>query len=260
MSSATIAAEPLNVRAGTDARPSLVRLTTVELRKMVDTRAGFWLQLAVLGLTITVVIIQTATGHADDHVLWKVLSAAVGPSIVLLPIVGILLLTSEWTQRTTLITFALVPRRERVLTAKLAAGVLLATAAVAVTIALATLATAIAAPRVAGTWSLPAALLGQTLLLVVVAMIMGFAFGAMLLSSAPAIVLSFVLPLGWTALGSISALTGTARWLDRGRSLAPMTEHVMNGTEWARVGTTLALWIVVPLLIGVWRIRRTEVG
>ena len=33
------------------------RLTKVELRKMVDTRSGFWLQLAVLGLTLLAVVI-----------------------------------------------------------------------------------------------------------------------------------------------------------------------------------------------------------
>ena len=39
-------------RPGRDARPGLARLTKVELRKMVDTRSGFWLLLAVLALTV----------------------------------------------------------------------------------------------------------------------------------------------------------------------------------------------------------------
>jgi hypothetical protein len=94
----------------------------------------------------------------------------------------------------------------------------------------------------------------------VTSMITGLAYGAVFLSSAPAIVASFALPLAWTALGSISALTGTARWLDGGRSFGPMTEHVMNGTEWARVGTTLAVWMVLPVLIGLWRILRSELS
>ena len=38
--------------AGRDAQPRLGRLTLVELRKMTDTRAGFWLQLAVVALTV----------------------------------------------------------------------------------------------------------------------------------------------------------------------------------------------------------------
>ena len=36
--------------------PSFARLTLVELRKMVDTRAGFWLQLIVAVLTLAAVV------------------------------------------------------------------------------------------------------------------------------------------------------------------------------------------------------------
>ncbi len=54
-----------------------------------------------------------------------------------------------------------------------------------------------------------------------VGMISGIAFGALLLASAPAIVLYFVLPITWGPLGSIPALEGAARWLDGGRFLAP---------------------------------------
>jgi ABC-type transport system involved in multi-copper enzyme maturation permease subunit len=227
---------------------------------MVDTRAGFWLQVAVLGLTLTFAIIQAVTGHAADRTLHDILVSAVFPAQVLLPIVGILLVSSEWSQRTTLVTFTLVPQRLRVLVAKLAAGVLLATAAFLVSLGLAALVTAIAAPSAGDTWSLSWVVLAQILFHVVVSMVMGLAFGAMLLASAPAIVLFFALPLTWSALGSIPALTGTAQWLDGARSFSPLTDHVMNATEWAHVGTTLAVWMLLPLLIGTWRIARNEVS
>ena len=42
-------------------------------------------------------------------------------------------------------------------------------------------------------------------------MISGIAFGAVLLSSAPAIVLYYVLPTAWSALGAIPALEGAAQ-------------------------------------------------
>jgi hypothetical protein len=89
--------------------------------------------------------------------------------------------------------------------------------------------------------------------------ITGVAFGAALLSSAPAIVLSFVLPIAWAALAAIPGIHGVARWLDATQSLAPMTNHLMDATEWARAGTTLALWMILPLLIGAWRIARREI-
>ena len=60
-------------------------------------------------------------------------------------------------------------------------------------------------------------------------MLTGIAFGALFLSSAPAIVLSFVLPLGWAALGSIRLLNDAAQWLDTTRTTAPMAERTLTG-------------------------------
>jgi ABC-2 type transport system permease protein len=246
--------------AKADRRPSMARLTAVELRKMVDTRAGFWLQLAVVALTVAVVTVVCIVGHAEDQTLRNLLAAALAPSGILLPIVGILLVSSEWSQRTAAITFVLVPQRTRVLGAKVAASVVLSMVALAFCLLVATIGTAIAAPGVEHTWSLSPGLLGQCALSVATGMIGGVAFGAALLSPAPAIVLSFALPIGVGALGSISVFQGAARWLDGGRSLAPLTDHLMSTTEWARAGTTLALWMVLPLAIGLWRILRDEVG
>ena len=71
--------------------------------------------------------------------------------------------------------------------------------------------------------------------------------------------LSFVLPIGWAIVARLTGLDAVARWLDATRSLAPLTEHVMSSTEWARAGATLALWMALPLLIGLWRITRGEI-
>jgi hypothetical protein len=243
-----------------DRRPGMGRVTAVELRKMVDTRAGFWLQLAVVALTVIVVGAIDIWGHTEDQTLAQMLSAALAPASVLLPVVGILLVSSEWSQRTAPITFALVPQRGRILAAKIAASVVLSIVAFAFCLAMAAIGTAIAAPGLDDTWSLSAGLLGQSALSLATGMITGIAFGAALLSSAPAIVLSFVLPLGWAAVGSIHALEPAARWLDGTRSLSPLTEHLLSGTEWARAGTTLAVWMVLPLVIGLWRILRDEVA
>jgi ABC-2 type transport system permease protein len=241
-------------------RPTLTRLTAVELRKMTDTRAGFWVQLAVVAITIVLVVVVSLVGNTEDHTLRKMLEVAIQPSSILLPVVGVLLVTSEWSQRTTLITFTLVPHRSRVLVAKLAASVVLAMAALVLCLAIAILATAITAPGVANTWALPSGLLGQIAIVLATGMAGGVAFGAVLLASAPAIVALFALPTVTAAVGSISALEGPAKWLDGTRSLAPMTDHLMDATEWARAGTTLALWMVLPIVIGLWRITRGEVS
>jgi ABC-2 type transport system permease protein len=241
------------------ARPSLARLIRVELRKMTDTRSGFWLQLAVLGLTALTVVIVALAGHESDHSLREMLSAAIQPASILLPVAGILLVTQEWSQRTGLITFALVPDRRRVIAAKLGAGVVLALAAALVAIVFSAIGTAATSPDIPNAWSLPVGLLGQDLLNVVTSMITGVAFGAALLASAPAIVLYFGLPAVWSALGTISFMQGIANWLDASQTLSPLTEEVLTGKQWAQALATLVLWMLVPLAIGVWRVARSEV-
>jgi ABC-2 type transport system permease protein len=244
---------------GADTRPGLARLTAVELRKMTDTRAGFWLQLAIVVLTFVVVAVTVLFGEAKDQTLRVMLSIAVAPASVLLPIVGILLVSSEWSQRTAMTTFALVPRRPRVLAAKVLASVVLSLIALALSLVVAAVGTALAAPGLDDTWSLSAALWGQNVVSLATGMIGGVALGAALLASAPAIVLSFVLPIAWAIVGRLAGLDAVARWLDGTYSLAPMTEHALSAMEWARAGTTLALWVALPLLIGLWRIQRGEI-
>lgn len=248
------------VPAGRDRRPGLARLTRVELRKMVDTRSGFWLQLAVLGLTVVAVLITVLAGHDDDKTFRHVVSNALQPAGILLPVVGILLVSSEWSQRTALVSFALVPDRPRLIAAKLLAGIVLALAATAVAVAIAALGTALASTDAPHAWSLPLGLLGQDVVYVVTAMVIGVGFGTALQSSAPAIVLYFALPVAFAALGSIHALKGVIDWINSAEALEPLTTTVMSGHEWAQGLVALALWMGLPLAIGLWRLTRRDVG
>jgi ABC-2 type transport system permease protein len=91
-------------------------------------------------------------------------------------------------------------------------------------------------------------------------MLMGVGFGAMLLSTAPAIVLYLVTPIGFSAIGAIPWIVRFAPWLDWWSSVSILADHRLDATEWARAGTTLAVWMVLPLLVGLWRITRSEVA
>src|SRR5687767_14611009 len=108
MSTTTLAAPiPVNT-AGVHARPGLGRLVAVELRKMVNTRAGFWLQVAIVAITVLVVIVACVAAPRADLTFQSILNVGLQPAAILLPVVGILLVTSDWSQRTGMITFALV--------------------------------------------------------------------------------------------------------------------------------------------------------
>jgi len=258
--STTLAAPIRANTAGVHKRPGLGRLVAVELRKMVNTRAGFWLQLATVAITVLVVLVRAAVGDAADHTFAAILDVGVKPAAVLLPIAGILLITSEWSQRTGMITFALVPVRSRVLGAKLIASLALAVGMLVMAVGVVAAGVLVASPGVDGTWSDLAPLIGQSAVYLGGGMLTGVAFGAILLASAPAIVALFALPITWTAVASLSFLADAAPWLDTRLALGPMPQEVMSTTQWAHAGTALALWMLLPLLIGIWRITRREVA
>ena len=260
MSTTTLAA-PIRVNhSGVHARPGLARLVAVELRKTVNTPAGLWLQITIVALTAAVVIARRVFGEGGDHTFAGVLDVGLQPAAVLLPVVGILLVTSEWSQRTGMITFALVPMRSRVLGAKLVASLVLAVAVLAVGVGIVAAGVLVAAPGVDGTWADLVPLIGQSAVFLTTGMVVGVAFCAILLASAPAIVVLFTLPFAWMAVASLSFFEDVAPWLDTARALAPMPMEVMSTTQWAQAGTALAVWMLLPLMIGLWRVTRREVA
>lgn len=259
MSTTTVAAAMRVSTASISARPALGRLVTVELRKMVDTCAGFWLQVAIVALTVVAVITRLMVGDTADHDFASVLDVALQPAAVLLPVSGVLLVTSEWSQRTALITFALVPMRSRILGAKIVASLILAVATLILSVTVIAAGVLIASPGSDAPWSDAAALIGQAAVYLMSGMLIGVAFGAALLASAPALVAYFTLPSAWMAVFSLSFFGEFAPWVDIARALGPMTAEVLSGTQWAHTGTALAVWMLLPLLIGAWRITRRDV-
>jgi len=245
------------------ARPvPLTRLTLVELRKLGDTRAGMWL-LILIGLT-TVGTSAVMLGWSPDEelTLRGFFEFGLLPSAVLLPVLGILSMTSEWSQRTALTTFTLVPGRIRVVAAKLAAGLLIAIASTAATLALSAAANLLGGALGGdATWRLDGSLLWQGLLMQVIAVLMGMGFGAVLLNSPLAIVTYLVLPMLWTVLGgTIKALGTAAKWLDVNVTSAALAEPGMTGEEYGRLAVSCLVWVLLPLAAGTWRVLKREVS
>jgi hypothetical protein len=156
-----------------------------------------------------------------------------------------------------MITFTLVPNRSRVLGAKLVASIILSLVTLGVGVGIVAAGVAVASPGVEGTWSDVPVLVGQSVVYLTGGIVMGVAFGAALLAS---IVALFTLPAAWLAVTSLPFFGETGPWTDTGRGLGPLTQEVVNGTQWAQAGTSLALWLLPPLLIGAWRITRREIA
>lgn len=244
------------------------RLVLVECRKAYDTRAGFWL-LFTIGLLVAlaegIALIATLSQPARVAVSDFSIVAAI-PTSILLPVLGILLVTSEWGQRTAMVTFAVEPRRIRVVLAKLAVGVVLTLLTVVFTFLLGIVLTVVCElvqPDLT-TWDyewkfVVAFTVGQSLTMVV-----GFALAALLLNTPGAIVLFFVYWWGLSfilaaVVGFFPGFVDVIPWINFQVALAPFYEWELDtGEEVAQLFTSGMLWIGLPLGLGLWRILTAE--
>ena len=246
-----------------------LRLVRVELRKTWDTRAGLWLLISTAVLTAAVMVIQLAVVVVQDlNVSYNDFLTSTNFSIgLLLPVIGILLLTSEWSQRTAMVTFSLEPRRPLVIAAKFVVGIGLAITAVVIALVLATICNALygALSDQPVVWDQSVQQTAYFVLLQVTGMLIGFAFAALLLNSPAAIVLfmvySFVLP-GLFGLGAalIGWFEDIQPWIDFNYAQSGLFDGSgMSGSEWAHFAVSGFIWLVIPLTVGVWRVLRAEV-
>jgi hypothetical protein len=150
-----------------------------------------------------------------------------------------------------------VPVRERIIVAKVIGAIVLTVFAVAACFVVA----AIGNVFTGGDWSLGLGYFGRLTLFELIGMLGGVAFGLAFMNSALAIVMYFVIPIGWSILGeTISALDEPADWLDLGRPMGILADSTatMTGTNWAQLATATAVWVGVVFVIGLIRLRRTE--
>ncbi len=163
-------------------------------------------------------------------------------------------MTSEWSQRTALSTFTLVPERWRVMVAKVVAALLLGIATVIVCVVVSLIGAAIGGGEI----DVSASGLGSVMLFQLLGMLGGFALGALFLNSPIAIVMYFALP---TAVGIIGGLIESFPddWVDSTQTFEPLIENEMAGGDWSRLLVSSLIWIALPLVLGIIRLQRAEV-
>lgn len=236
------------------------RLIKVEMRKMVDTRAGLWLIIAIIAITAIITVIFMLTASEKDRTFINFMGIMATPQGFLLPVLGILLVTQEWSQRTGMVTFTLEPHRGKVIAAKVVAALIFGLLAVAVAIVFASLGTLVSGGPDAWT-NIGIDNFGKYALLQGTGVLQGLAFGLIFLNSAAAIVTYFVLPIAFTIVASLwSALSDIAPWIDLGTSQTPLFDGSdLSGKEWAQLGTSMLIWVVLPFVAGLIRVLRAEV-
>lgn len=241
-------------------RPSFALLTYVELRKMVDTRAGRVL-LAVILLGAVLVLGFLLFNAGKDNLQFEDWVGAANATVaLLLPVLGVLAMSSEWTQRTVLTTFTLTPRRARVLSAKLVAAAVLGLVVTVVADLLATATLVVRATVVGGsvTWGSVSGVLAGSVVTQALGLLMGAALGALIMHTAGAIVAYYVVPNAAMIAGSLVFEDGV-RWFNIAEAFSRLSRFDLEGQVGPTV-TSVLIWVVLPLAVGFWRSLRRNVS
>jgi len=244
------------------------RIIGVELRKMFDTRSGFWLMMSI-GILAVIATAATIIFAPEDELTYEAFAAAIGfPMAVVLPMIAILSVTSEWSQRSALTTFTLVPSRGRVIGIKALCFLIVGVVSMLVAGAVGALGNVVgtAITGVDTTWNIALADFGLIILANVLGMLAGFMLGVVFRNSAGAIVGYFVMTLVLPGIGE--ALRNTSEWFRDNQSWLDFniaTGRLFEGADgltaevWAQVGFTTLVWVLIPLAIGLRFLFRSEI-
>jgi ABC-2 type transport system permease protein len=264
----TIAAAQVLVPRATVKPIPLTRITAVELRKMFDTRSGFWL-IASIAITSVLAAGGVVLWAPDGNLTYSTFATAIRfPVVIILPLIAILAVTSEWSQRTGLTTFTLVPHRGRIITAKAISSFAIAVAAMVLAFAVGALGNLLGA-AVRGSalvWDVSRTQCLYYVLGMVLSLLIGFMLGVLIRASTGAIVAYFILTfLVPTVFGLLAEsqqwFHDLQPWVDIQFAQAGLFVFAqsLTGQEWAHIGVTGLTWLVIPMAVGLRFVMRAEV-
>ena len=233
---------------------------------MFDTRSGFWLMasIGILALLATAAVILFAQ---PEEMTYNSFAAAIGiPMTGVLPIIAILSVTGEWSQRSGLTTFTLVPHRGRVMAAKAISCVGVAVVTIPLAFGIGALGNVVgtAIAGVDPVWDVTVTNLLMIVLANVLGLLIGFMLGVVIRSSAGAIVAYFVYSFLLPTLSLLLAVSqewfrDLQPWVDFDYAQGALFDGALTAQQWANLGVTGAIWLVIPLTVGLGFVLRAEV-
>lgn len=257
---------PNDTTNGVSRRIPLTRIVGVELRKSFDTRSGLWL-LSSIGLAALVTTGAVIAWAPREEFRYSQVTLAIGmPMSIILAIITVLSVTAEWSQRSGLTTFTLVPHRGRVMVAKAVSACLVAVAATVVAFAVGALGNLAGAAMegITPVWDQDLADVGYFALGTISLVLVGFTLGALIRNSAGAVVAymiyAFVAPGLLAFLAFNQAWFRDLRpWLDPKYNQDALLNGALSAEQWSQLAVTTTVWLVLPLVIAVFTLRRSEV-
>lgn len=261
-----ITIDPVREERVTVHQVPLSRVVQVELRKMFDTRSGFWLMasIVIVGVLTTLAMVAFAP---DADLTYYTFAKAIGfPMTVILPIIAILSITGEWSQRSGLTTFTLVPHRRRIILAKVLSSVAVAVTSMLFAFVIGAIGN-IVGTAIAGTeivWDVSLAEGVNVVLGSLLSLLTGTMLGMLIRSSAGALVtyfvFAFLLPSVFGVLASVQeGFRDLQPWVDLNYAQAALFSGTLTGEQWANVAVTATIWLVLPALLGLRLVMRSEV-
>jgi ABC-2 type transport system permease protein len=238
-------------------------LVAVETRRCVDTRSARWMLSVMVALSIGSAFLAESSSTSLD----RYVSSAILPLVALLPVLAVMTSTSDWASRSAVWTFTVVPRRLRVLTARLAATiVVVGGAATSSALAAGVLFACLHPERLLSTeWAEVGRSFAGVAAIALAAALTGSAIASIVISTPVSIVTTILFPLSFDVSMNF-AVPAVAPWVSTlafsGWLSAPVFTWAPPGDGSPSGGTALTsfvLWIVLPTALGWWRQSRREV-
>lgn len=241
-------------------------LTRVELVKMFNTRSGFWLAASIVILSVLATAGVMVFG-SDAAITYDNFGAAIGmPMAILLPVLAILTVTSEYSQRTGLTTYTLVPSRARVVAAKALVALVIGVGGMLVATGVGALGNLLGASirGIDPVWGFSLTQEALVVLGNVIGVAMGFTLGVLLRSSPAAIVAYFVYTFVFpNVMGALAYYRESFHdvwpWVDLFYNQTMLFDSVPTAEGWAQLGVTAVVWLLLPLAVGLRVLMRSEV-
>jgi len=258
--------EPVREQRAEVRHVPLSRVVNVELRKMFDTRTGFWLMSSIV-ITGLLTMVATIAFAPDADLTYYTFAKAIGfPMTVVLPMIAILSITGEWSQRSGLTTFTLVPHRSRIIRAKAISSVAVGVAAMLFAFLIGAIGNLVgtAIAGITPVWDVSFAEGANIVLGSLLCLLTGTMLGMLIRSSAGALVAYFVYALLLPTVAGILAsnqewFRDLQPWVDLNYAQAALFNGSLTGEQWANLAVTAATWLVLPAVVGLRLVMKSEV-
>jgi ABC-2 type transport system permease protein len=262
----TLTIEPVREQWAEVDQIPLARVVSVELRKMFDTRSGFWL-MSSLGITGLLTMVATIAFAPEADLTYYTFAKAIGfPMTIVLPIIAILAITGEWSQRSGLTTFTLVSRRGRVIWAKAISSIAVGVASMLFALLIGAIGNLIGT-AIAGTslrWDVSVAEGVNIVLGSLLCLLTGTMLGMLIRNSPGALVAYFFYALLLPTIAGILASSqewfrDLQPWVSLNYAQSALFEGTLNTEQWAHLAVTATMWLVLPAAVGLRLVLRSDV-